>query len=257
MIFKPHAPYDYGTKGRIGVATPQANPTVEAEFSVLYPRSVSVQASRLASQLADPRARLVSYAEDLDKTLMTYGKMPLTAFGFACTGTSYLIGREAEADMEKRLADQFGYPIVTAANAIDLALQALNAKRIAIVMPYPEWLSDASVSYWMKAGYDVASVTRVQTRTSNTETIYELSSHDATLSLQGIGAEGLDAVLLSGTGMPTLAAIDRIALGIPVISSNLCLAWQLLNAAGEVDLTEPDNPPHIAGWTERLAEVTG
>jgi len=42
------------------------------------------------------------------------------------------------------------------------------------------------------------------------------------------------AVLMSGTGMPTLDAIGRVGnkLGVPVLSSNLCGIWWLLRATG-------------------------
>lgn len=45
-------------------------------------------------------------------------------------------------------------------------------------------------------------------------------------------ARGADAILLSGTGMPTLRTISAARAGIPVVSSNLCLAWMLANLAG-------------------------
>jgi maleate isomerase len=45
---------------------------------------------------------------------------------------------------------------------------------------------------------------------------------------------GADALLLSGTGMPTLGAIKQGAktLSIPVLSSNYCLAWALMDTIG-------------------------
>ena len=45
---------------------------------------------------------------------------------------------------------------------------------------------------------------------------------------------GAEALLLSGTGMPTLGAIKQGAetLSIPVLSSNYCLAWALMDTIG-------------------------
>jgi len=63
-------------------------------------------------------------------------------------------------------------------------------------------------------------------------------------------------VVLSGTGMPTLRAIDslnaRTPAGIPIVSSNLCLAWLLAKTAGE----NPAFDPWLASdapWRKRLA----
>ena len=51
----------------------------------------------------------------------------------------------------------------------------------------------------------------------------------------------IDAVFLSGTGMPTLAAIVELAgeLPAPAVSSNLCLAYELLRRAGRWPEDEP------------------
>jgi len=255
MNFFPDPRYDYGNNGRLGVATPQANPTVEAEFSILFPRTVSLQASRLICDAADPKQRLMSYIQNLDNTLLGYGGMRLTSFGFACTGSSYLVGADTEQAIEEKLSDRFGYPVVMAASAIRAALQALGAERIVLVSPYPDWLSDAAHAYWTASGFHVTNVRRVQTRTSNTETIYELSSADALPLLQDSMMKGVDAVLISGTGMPTLSAIHDVKLNVPIISSNLCLAWRLLQIAGKTELLEADDPPYIQGWDVRLSEA--
>lgn len=255
MNYFPDSTYDYGNNGRMGVATPQANPTVEAEFSILFPRTVSLQASRLICDTADPKQRLMSYIQNLDKTLLGYGGMKLTSFGFACTGSSYLVGADAEQVIEEELSDQFGYPVVLAASAIRSALQAVGAERIVLVSPYPDWLSDAAHAYWTASGFQVTNVRRVATRTTNTETIYELSSADALPLLRDSMMTGVDAVLISGTGMPTLSAIHDVKLNVPIISSNLCLAWRLLQVAGKAELLETDHPPFIRGWGMRLSEA--
>jgi len=45
-----------------------------------------------------------------------------------------------------------------------------------------------------------------------------------------IDHNGAEVILASGTGMPTLAALRRwrTESRVPVLSSNLCLAWALL-----------------------------
>jgi maleate isomerase len=255
MTYFPQAPYDYGCHGRIGVATPQANPTVEAEFSVLFPRTVSLQASRLVCPDPDPATRLRTYIRQLDEALESYGGMQLTAFGFACTGSSYLVGAAEERQISGDLSDRFGYPVVTAAQAIRDVLNTLKARRIALVSPYPEWLSDAARAYWTGSGFDVAQVLQVPTRTVNTETIYELASSDAQPLLQDVDAEDVDLVLISGTGMPTLSAVRDASTSVPVVSSNMCLAWKLVQSAGLEQFLTPGQPPFISGWCDRLDEA--
>ncbi len=245
--------YDYGKAGRIGIATPQANPTVEAEFSILFPRSVLLQTSRLVCADKDPNHRLVDYITNLENTLKSYGSMVLSAFGFACTGSSYLIGSEREDQIINHLSAATGYPIITAAGAIKAVLRAQGISKIALIAPYPQPIIDRAIEYWSGAGIQTVTSFQVPTRTSNTETIYELSSSDAARGLQGLAVKNADAILLSGTGMPTLACIEAQNTGIPVFSSNLCLAWQLLSVIGLKEYTSSP-PPEIAGWRDRLKE---
>jgi maleate isomerase len=60
-----------------------------------------------------------------------------------------------------------------------------------------------------------------------------MTSDDALAALRRLDHRRAEAVVLSGTGMPTLQAlrVARGELALPVISSNLCLAWSLLRAA--------------------------
>ena len=64
----------------------------------------------------------------------------------------------------------------------------------------------------------------------DTHRIYELTSDDALGALRAVGRDGAGAIVASGTGMPSLRAL-RILRGetaLPVLSSNLCLAWALV-----------------------------
>ena len=225
---------EYGARGMLGIGTPQANPTVEQEMRRLCPRDVSMVNVRLFSPAQQSRQRLEDYLINLGDTLRRFDALHLDAFGFACTGSSYLPLAEPEDTLISRLEDQVGCPIITAAMAIEQALQHLEAKRILIVAPYPEWLSDLSVRFWKGRGFDVVNLARVALPSSDLRTIYGLTSAAALSVLREQRYSEADAVLLSGTGMPTLNAI-RVAtneLGVTVLSSNLCLLWALLQVLG-------------------------
>ncbi len=219
---------------RIGVGTPQANPTVEPEFRRLLPADVDYYVTRLVSRSADARQRLIEYIEDLPTYLSAYGGSRLDGFAFACTGSSYLVGAAWENQIASQVGSEIGYPIVTATAAITAALGRRGARRLALVSPYPDWLTDASVAYWTDAGFEIVGLTRVEIGGEDTAAIYGLGGDSARRALAEADLSAADAVLLTGTGLPTLAAIAEAQprSAIPILSSNLCLAETILARFG-------------------------
>ena len=64
--------------------------------------------------------------------------------------------------------------------------------------------------------------------------LYAENEERAYLLARRADASGADAVLLSGTGLPTVAVLEMLErdLGKPVISSNQACLWQALRLAG-------------------------
>ncbi len=224
---------DYGAVARIGLAVPRANPTAEPEFAALLPRSVTVYVTRLVHDSPEVEQRLRHYLAHLDGTLKTFGSLRLDAFGVACTGSSYVVGPQRENELTAAVARQGATPVLTATQALRLALSAHGASRIALVSPYPAWLADAGHRYWRAADIDVRASVRVDPTIDDTHAIYELTSDDAYQAAVTLDIDGVDALVLAGTGMPTLRALARLRAScpVPVLSSTLCLAWAMLTAA--------------------------
>jgi maleate isomerase len=245
--------YDYGRTARLGVGTPQANPTVEAEFGILLPRSCSFHTVRLTGTPDDPATRLREYLTNLPAHLARYDIFRPDIFGFACTGSSYLLGLDGEAAEVERASSHAGYAVVTASQALRWALERHAARRIIIVAPYPRWLLAESERYWTACGFTVVAIEQIETGSADTRSIYALGSDAALARLAALDLQGVDAVLLSGTGMPSLAAVARARIGRPVLSSNMCLAARLLDGAGHAALLDASG--QILGWRPRLAEA--
>ncbi len=219
-----HSP-EYGPV--MGVLVPQANTTVEPEMQALLGAGHTLLTGRMTSPSPDSKQRLIDYFDDLGRHITQFDVAPLQVAGFACTGSSYLVGPDEEAARLKALTAACGYPVLSAAHSIRLALAVLGARRIALVSPYPAWLSDAGKAYWRSCGLDLTASTGLPAELMDTRNIYKLRTEAVAGIVKALDTSGCDAVLLSGTGMPSLGLMLQHDLPLPMLSSNFCLAWAM------------------------------
>ena len=226
---------DYAIKGRLAVATPQANPTVEAEVRRVLPNEVDYCTARLLSESKDPKTRLIEYLTALPETVKCqFSGMTADILLFGCTASSYLTDENTENEiMEKTSEILDGAKIVNAARAIKEYFKQNKIKTIGILTPYPEWLQVQAERYWTEQGFEVAATERVDIGTEDTNKIYDLSSNDAKPGLMSLIERNCEAILISGTGMPSLRLISELDQpNKKIISSNYAMALVGLSYLG-------------------------
>jgi maleate isomerase len=224
---------EYARKGLIGVLTPQANTTVEPEFWIMLPPGVAMINARMTSDKSSLEARLVDYFDQMDRAVEQFANAPIGAIALGTTGASYLAGIAREAEVVETIGRRAGVPLVTAGLAVVLALQTLGARRIGLVSPYPEGVTQSCIGYWEGHGLTVDGVVQIATRSDQFHPIYSIPAANAEQGLDQLAAKKLDAIVMLGTGMPTLEPIlHRPSVGdAPVMSCMLCLAWASIDAA--------------------------
>ena len=252
---------EYAPRGLVGMLTPQANTTVEPEFNLLWPRGVAMINARLMSDKDTMSARLADYFAIYSASVRQFANAPVGVVAAACTGASYLAGREREAALVKEITARNGYPFITAALAAVDALAALKARRIGLVSPYPDDVVADSIAYWVSHGLEDVEVASVFNNESTFHPIYSLGGSSATQALRTLESKPLDAIVMLGTGMPTLTPIANAIgwRGAPVMSCNLCLAWRAVEA---LDRQEPRASTLMSwlsgeGWVDRLIARQG
>jgi len=226
--------------------------------------------ARLLSREQTIIARLTQYMAELDRSAGQFGNAPIEALALGCTGTGYVVGPAQEDALLSSLAQRLGVPVFSAATAVCDALRCLQAGTVLLVSPYDAAVYEASLPYWQERGQSTQSPFVVSHCISlpsvkGFHPIYARQSEalDTALDQNREAVAAADAVVILGTGMPTLAAIkryrDETGGNTPLLSCMLCLGWQsavTLGAASN-DLQTLLAWSRGETWSPRLSQRLG
>lgn len=240
-------------RARIGVLVPPGNPTVEPELYRMAPSGVSVHFARLQAPPATGppggaggmEERTRAYREGLDGPAQALGEVRPAIVLLAHTASSYALGWGREQPLVDRIASLCRAPALLAAQAVGVALHHLGVTRLALGTPYPESISRQGRAYWEAAGFQIVGYHRLAGVTD----IYSETEERAAELARRADTPEAQAVLISGTGLPTVGALERLEreLGKPVVSSNQACLWRALRLAG---VSEP-----VTGFGRLLREA--
>ncbi|WP_103532668.1 arylmalonate decarboxylase [Streptomyces sp. SM11] len=218
---------------RLGIVVPPENPTAEPEFSQLLGARLNVFASRFpVTPGMGLRGMLETYNRVLPDTLGAFGRMHLSAAVVACSASHYLLNPNGDRALCDDLSEQVGFPVRSSTQAILAACEALGVTRLTLVSPYQPWLTDTSRNFWERAGLAVDGVVLVPaTRCPDGSDLYDPYQVTTDAIRQCLREHQMPdgtALLFTGTGMGTLAALSELAQEDAtriLLSSNLASAW--------------------------------
>ena len=216
---------------QIGLVVLQADETIERDMRRLIPASVEVLVTRVPSgpvvtleSLAAMEAELQSAA-----SLLPEGAQ-MSVVGYGCTSGTAQIGTDRIAQAIKAGADT--QQVTEPVSALIAACRHLGVRRLGILSPYIESVSNRLIEVLSKAGIEVCAFASFNE--SEEQRVVRITPGSIISAGQQLAASAeMDALFISCTNLRTLDVIAPIEAdaGLPVLSSNQVLAWDLLRLA--------------------------
>jgi maleate isomerase len=216
---------------RVGLIIPSSNRMVEQEMVHAFPDGVRPHVTRLR-MTGDNRMghdQLIPRVEDATRAL---ADAKCDVIAFHCTANSMEEGASGEQRILAAVGSAGARHATTTATAIRRALDALGARRIVLVTPYSQEVTDHEAEFLNDAGYEVIYAKG-----------YALAGSDAYCStppsvwrdrvLEAANPQA-DVYFLSCANISVFSIIEELErrLGRPVITSNQTVIWDALVRLG-------------------------
>ena len=222
---------NYGTLGKVGIATPAGGDIAIADFHRHLHPDILISDIPIPMQSLTPE-RLKQMSEDAVRAMEVFRDYnPIDLAFLSCTSGSLIGGKGYDAYLCKILKEKSGArEAYTTTTAVLAALRAIGSKRISIVTPYPDDVNERERDYFIDEGFEVLNIHGIVTEDPRQQnliakippkTIYEFAC-------QHLHPEA-DTLFLSCTGLTMFDIIADLErdLGIPVVTSNQAAAWMI------------------------------
>ena len=227
------APKPLGYRANMGAIVLQTDETLEQDMRRLIPlEGVALYVSRIAfpqivtnETLGGMKALMTASAQLLPP------QVRYDSVGYGCTSATCVIGHDAVAEQVE--AGCQAANVVTPLSGLLDACQALDVKRLAIVSPYVPEVNDSLRTAITNGGVEVvAEACFFEGDDAKVAQLDPTVVEKAAVAVDAMA--DCDAVFISCTNVRTLEIIPQLRqrLNKPVLSSNLCLIWRMMQLAG-------------------------
>ncbi|MEU4450644.1 maleate cis-trans isomerase [Nocardioides sp. NPDC023903] len=226
---------------RIGLVVPSSNVTVETEMPAILNRhpqaSFSFHASRMRMAKVSPE-QLAAMNAQRERCILELGDASTDVILYACLVALMSVGPGEHQRVEGLVAEQLATGgadarVRSSAGALVEGLQALSARRIALVTPYMKPLAQKVVTYLEAEGFEVADWRALEVE-DNRE-VGCIPGDRVMEAARSLDLADVDALVISAcVQMPSLPLVETAEqeLGVPVLSAATAGAYSILRAAG-------------------------
>ena len=215
------------TRARIGLIIPSSNRMTEPQFHRFTPAGIGVHVARvqMTGQYKRPIAQLL---DDVGRAASALGDARCDPVVFHCTANAMAEGREGEAALVRRVAEESGAAAFSTAQAIVEALNDMRMRRVVLLSPYTQAVNDHEREFLAEYGVEV--VRDVALNVGSSDEYFRVAVVRWIELAREHAHVAADGFFLSCTNTTQIEAIETIEreTGKPVINSNQATLWAAL-----------------------------
>jgi len=215
-----------------GVLVPSTNTTVEIEYGRLLPPSLQVHVARIP--LLSSGVEMTQRGGDIDVDYQSHllGSAKVEVVALAQTAAS-LAADDFDDRIIKRMSEAAGVPAITSARAIGLAVQALGARRTALVTPFPIPVLERLANHYSGI-YGLEVVASESFSGSDSVAYPALGQELARDAILRTDQSQIEVFIVPGGNFPTLPFISdwERTVAKPIITTNQATLWAMIQIMG-------------------------
>ena len=231
LMERPVVTNDKSKYKNIGLLTLSTDPVVERDFRTYFPLDkFNIYVNRVEFNPPVTNENLMAMGPRITKAAsLVAPNEPLDVIAYCCTSCATNLGDNVVC--ENINLGRPGVPAINPALAGQRALRSIGAKKIGLVTPYIEEVSDSVASYF--ESFDIEVDKNVCMRCESDYEISRVSGQtmiDAALEV----SKDVDAIFMSCAAFPATTVIKHIEdqTGLPVVTSNQAMIWMAYRTMG-------------------------
>lgn len=241
-----------GYRAKVGIIIPSTNTVVEADFNELRIPGVTFHAGRMYIKHAalDSDQAFEGLLQQVDGSFNTALRDVMTCepdhITMAMSAPTFWGGKAGNEKFLAMAGQLTPLAITTGADSCRRALQALGARRIAVLTPYQPIMRAEIVRYFEDVGFKVMNYHDL--KCTSATAIARVEPNELRDVVTKLNRSDIDAIVQAGTNlsMVRLAADLEKEIGKPVLAINAALVWNTYRKLGFLD--------RIAGAGRLLSE---
>lgn len=230
-----------GYRLKMGAMGPSTNTIVQPDYDDMRPRGVTNHYSRIVVPnvgVGSDQDFVALIDQIRDHTLAAVDALrscEVEHIAMGMSATTFWNGREGAVAYQRELEERAEAGVSCGSFAVEAALKAHGARRIAFLSPYFPVANRHVRRFFEDSGFSV--VRDVCLRRPSPVAIAHTTDGQCRAAIRELDGDDVDAIVQVGTNlsMVRLAAAAELFLGKPVIAINTATYWHALRKAGIED----------------------